>query len=431
LIGWFANTLTAQTIDKHQRALVLGGIAHVGNGQVIDNAAIGIKNGYLEFVRNQMDIRIDYTDYDTIIRLENEHIYPGFIAPNTTLGLTEIEAVRASNDFRDVAGYHPNLRALIAFNTESKIIPTVRTNGVLIAQATPRGGVISGTSSIMRLDGWNWEDAAVRRDDGVHLNWPAQFKQSGWWAEPGTINKDKQAAKQIEAVYSFFEEAQAYARQRSADSAAYPINLRFEAMRGVFDGSQRLFVHGNRAKELIQISQLKHRFDIPHLVIVGGYDAWLVPEVLKDQQIPVIYRSAHNLPMRPEDDIDLPYKIPKLLADTGILFCLDMGSGTMDAMNQRNLPFMAGTAVAYGLSPEQAIAAISGNTAKILGIEDQAGLLESGLEATFFISEGDALDIQTNRIRVAFVQGRMIDLVNRQEKLYRQYQNKYKVSVHE
>ena len=130
-------------------------------------------------------IRIDPNAFDTIYRLYNKHIYPGFIVPNTTLGITEIDAVRASNDYEETGSINPNTRSLIAYNAESKITRTVRSNGVLIAQVTPRGGLISGQSSIMHLDGWGWEDAVLRSDDGIHLNWPSSFYKTGWWAEPG------------------------------------------------------------------------------------------------------------------------------------------------------------------------------------------------------------------------------------------------------
>ncbi|KAB1063221.1 amidohydrolase family protein [Salibacter halophilus] len=399
--------------------LILGGTAHVGDGRIVKNAAIGVKNGHFTFVENQMFQRVDTKEFDTIIRLTDEHIYPGFIAPNTTLGLREVDAVRATRDFDDVGLFNPNVRSLVAYNTDSRIIPTIRSNGVLLAQATPRGGLISGSSSIMQLDGWNWEDAVLKSDDGIHLNWPERFVQHGWWANPGGSDRNKKEEKQIVKIEKFFTEASAYYEGGSEKE-----NLRFEAMKGVFDGSKRLYIHCNQARAIVLAMELKRDFDIPNVVLVGGYDAYLVPEALTDNDVPVIYQRPHSLPHRDDDPIHLPYQIPKKLQDAGILYCLDM-SGSMEAMNQRNLPFVAGTAHAYGLDKEQAIAAISGNAAKILGIDETVGTLDAGKQATFFISKGDALDMRTNKVRHAFIQGAEIDLDNPQKALYRKFKSKY------
>jgi hypothetical protein len=429
LFSWFIGILlviagfaqTPSPAGEPRNVLILGGIAHLGNGEKMENVALSLKNGYIDFIKYQMGSRIDRSEYDTVIQLENEHIYPGFIATNTTLGLREIDAVRASLDYDDVGEYNPHVRSAIAYNTESRITPTIRFNGVLLAQVTPRGGIISGSSSIMELDGWNWEDALHTEDEGIHLNWPSQFKGGGWWAEPKPLDKNDKADERIRSIYDFFETSKAYAQ----DSTPQPVNLRLKAMRGLFSGNKTLYVHANRAQELMQVARFKQHFNLSNVVVVGGYDAYLVPEVLKDQKIGVILRRLHSLPVRPEDPVDLPYRIPKMLQDTGILFCLDMGTGDMEVMNQRNLPFLAGTAVAYGLEYEDAVAAISGNSAKLLGISDRVGTLENGMEATLFISKGDALDMRTNDVLVAFIQGKQIALSNPQLDLYRKYKAKY------
>lgn len=405
---------------KAQKILFLGGTAHIGNGEVVKNAAVGIENGRFLFVENQMFRRIDTAEFDSVIRLRDVHYYPGFIAPNTTLGLTEIDAVRATRDFSEAGDFNPNVRALPAFNTDSEIIPTVRSNGVLIAQATPRGGIFSGSSSIMNLHGRNWEEAVLKTDDGIHLNWPERFSKSGWWANPGSTNRNDNEKERIESINNFLHQARAYAQKEKPS----PLNLRFEAMRGVFSGEKNLYVHCNQARSIVKAVSVKREFDIPNLVIVGGYDAWMVPEVLVDNNIPVIYKRPHSLPSREDDDIHLPYKIPAELLSANILFCIDM-SGGMEAMNQRNLQFAAGTAAAYGLKKEEALAAVTGNTAKILGIDDEVGTLQTGKYATFFISTGDALNISTNNLIHAFINGKRVDLSNRQTRLRDKFQSVY------
>jgi len=394
--------------------LLLNGYAHIGNGEVIENSVIALENGKLTMVADARIVKFDVSKYDTIIKLEGKHVYPGIIAPNSTLGLTEIEAVRASVDEAETGTINPHVRSLIAYNTESKITTTVRTNGVLLGQITPRGGLISGTSSVVQFDAWNWEDAVIKIDDGVHLNWPNLF--SRWNGE-----KNKNYAKSIETITTFFDNSKAYCNIEFHPEK----NLRFEAMRGIFNGTQTLFIHTDYIKEITEAIAFMKKYELKKMSIVGGYDAWMVAPLLKENNISVVLKRIHSLPERQEDDVYLPYKMPKILFDAGILFCLE-NAGDMEAMGARNLPFYAGTAVAYGLTKEQALQTITLNTAKILGIDATTGSLEQGKDATLFISTGDALDMKTNDVVLAFIQGRQIDLNNHQKKLYEKYSEKYK-----
>ena len=187
--------------------LLIGATAHIGNGEVYENSIISVNNGVFEIVGDATKIRIDPSAFDTIYRLNGKHIYPAFIVPNTTLGITEIGAVRATHDYREVGGYNPNVRTLIAYNTDSKILNTVISNGVMIAQVTPKGNVISGQSSVMYLKGDNWEDAQLRADDGLHINWPSSFYSTGWWAEPGEIKKNDNYSKKVEEIDEVFQKS--------------------------------------------------------------------------------------------------------------------------------------------------------------------------------------------------------------------------------
>jgi len=401
--------------------LLMNGTAHLGNGQVIENSVIGIKDGKLVLVGDAQVVRIDKSAYDTTINCLGKQIYPGFIAPNSTLGLTDIESVRATNDFQDVGTYNPHIRAQVAYNTDSKIPPTVRTNGVLLAQVTPRGGRISGTSSIMALDGWNWQDATVKADDGVHLNWPSYYQRS-WNEDDGfsQFSQNKEYETQRQDLEKFFAEAKAYCENNPSGEK----NIRFEAMRGIFDGTKNLYIHADLVKEINEAVTFAKKFEIAHTVIVGGADSWKCTDELKQNNISVMLTRTHSLPLRNDDDVNQPYKTASELQDAGVLFCLQ-NAGDMEAMGARNLPFLAGTAVAWGLTKEQAIAALTGNSAKILGIDKLTGTLEVGKDATLFVSEGDALDMKTNNVTWAFIQGRKLDLRNEQQELYHKYDAKY------
>jgi len=394
--------------------LLMNGIAHLGNGTVIENSVIAFKDGKLTLVADARVVKIDGSAYDTIINIAGKHVYPGIIAPNSTLGLVEIDAVRASDDQSEAGNYTPHVRSLIAYNTESRITTTVRSNGVLMAQITPRGNVVSGTSSIVQFDAWNWEDAAYKKDDGIHLNWHRMYS-------PWNGKANEKYTEQVNELKTFFADALAYSKVKD-----YPEkNLRFESMRGLFNGTQTLFIHTNYVKEITDAVNFAKAYDIKKLVIVGGYDAWMVADMLKDNKVAVVLRRVHELPAREDDDVYLPYKLPKKLMDAGVLFCLE-NSGDMETMGTRNLPFYAGTATAYGLNKEQALQLITLNTAKILGIDSTCGSLEPGKDATFFISTGDALDISTNNVEHAFIQGRDIDVDNHQKRMFKKYSEKYK-----
>ncbi|PCJ89914.1 MAG: amidohydrolase [Flavobacteriales bacterium] len=408
---------------QSETILLLNGIAHLGNGNVIENSAIGFENGKLILVVDATTIRLDKDKYKKIIEIPGKHVYPGFISPNSTLGLMEIGAVRATRDMNEVGQMNPNARSIIAYNTESKITSTVRSNGVLLAQITPRGGFISGTSSIVELDAWNWEDAVYKMDDGIHLNWPRMFYSTGWWGEPGSMKKNENRDKQIQKIKLFFDDAKAYSEIENQQEK----DLRFEAMRGLFDGSKSLFIHTNFVKDITSAINFERESGVKKTILVGGYDSWMVADMLKENDVAVILRRVHELPERPEDDIDLPFKTPYLLHKAGVLFCLN-NAGDMEQMNTRNLPFYAGTAAAHGLTKEEALMSITSNAAKILGIDDRVGTLELGKDATLIVSTGDALDVLTNNIEHAFIRGRQIDLDNHQKQLYDKYKKKYSTS---
>ena len=395
-----------------------GATAHLGNGEVMQNAAIGMENGRITFVKpaNELGAIAEKAD---IINVSGKHIYPGFISPNTTLGITEVDAVRASNDFSETGSFNPEARTLTAFNTDSRVATTVRSNGVLITQATPRSGRISGTSSVMLLDGWNWEDAVLMKDDGIHLNWPQRFIKTGWWAAPGPTEPNKKYDEQITELRTFLQRAKAYSENPDAE-----FNQKLAACKGLFNGRQNLYLHVNSAKSMMEAVLFAAETGIEKPVLVGANEAHLILTFLKERKIPVILKRTHSLPSSADSHVDQPYMLAKQLYDAGVLFCLDY-SGDMEAMGSRNLPFVAGTAVAYGLPYEEAVKALTSNTAKILGCDKVCGTLQPNMDATLFVSTGDALDMLTNNVELAYIQGKPIDLDNPQKYLYRKFKAKY------
>ena len=405
--------------SKQSNAISIeGATAHLGNGEVIENSLIMFNNGKITFVGSA---NMKIARQGKTIQAQGKHIYPGFIAPNSTLGLVEVDAVRASNDVDEVGAMNPHIRSLIAYNTESKVVESMRPNGVLMGQITPRGGRISGTSSVVQFDAWNWEDAAIKADDGIHMNWPSPFSRGRWWrGEPKMLKENKEYKKQVQELTSYFAESKAY--QASNKS---PKHLPFEALQGVINGSQKLYIHVDGERGITDAINFTKANSIKHLVIVGGYEAIKVSPLLVQNNIPVLLQRVHSKPKNDDDDYDLPFKLANELVKSGVLVGLE-NAGDMERMNARNLPFLAGTCAAYGLDKEQALSLITLNTAKILGVDDKVGSLEVGKDATLFISEGDALDMRTNKLEKAYIQGRDISLESHQTELYKRYSKKYK-----
>lgn len=407
--------------QKASNILLKNGFLHVGNGETIESALIGIKDGEIELIKNSLAYTYTASEWDTVIDLKGQHVYPGFVAPNSTLGITEIDAVRATRDYDEVGLFNPHVRSQIAFNVESKVISTVRTNGVLISQATPRGGIISGTSAIMKLDGWNWEDATISPNDGIHLNWPSSISGGGWWAEPAPKSKNEDYDKQKNQISNFFEMASAYANTTKNEKK----EARLEAMRACFNGDKRVYIHADELQQLLDAIEFAKHFKLKSPVIVGGYDAHLITAQLVDAEIPIMIVRPHSLPENEEDDIDLPYKLASLLQKGGVSFCIQ-NQGDMEAMNARNIPFLAGTAMAYGLTEEEAIRAVSLSSCEILGIDAKYGSVEKGKSATLFVSKGNALDMRTNNVTLSLIDGKFVNLENSQSILYKKYSKKYK-----
>lgn len=393
---------------------IVGATAHLGNGTIIKKSLIIIEDGKLTLVADATTSKI--ASKGDVINADGKHVYPGFIAPNTTLGLVEIDAVRASNDQREMGTYNPHIRSIIAYNTESKITETMRPNGVLQGQITPRGGRISGSSSIVQFDAWNWEDALIKEDDAIHINWPRTFNRSGWWAAPGPTVPNKKYTQQVTELNNFFKQAK-FNNFKTA-------HLVYNSMKTVFDKTKKVFLHVNDEKQIIDAVNfgIEQQIDF---VLVGAYESYKTIDLLKKNNIPVILQRVHKTPSNDDDDYDLPYKLATILTDAGVLVGLNT-SGDMERMNSRNLPFYAGTCVAHGLNKEKAVQLITLNNAKILGISETTGSLELGKDATLFISEGDALDMRTNKLSHAFIQGRLISLETHQTELYKRYTNKYK-----
>lgn len=400
---------------------ITNGTIHVGNGQVIENGTIEVENGKIL----QVGAGIAAPAGAKVVDVKGKQVYPGLILPVTDLGLKEIgNGVRGSNDYSELGEYNNSIRSIVAYNTDSKIINTLKAQGILLAGVTPQGGTISGSSSVVQLDAWNWEDAAYKMDNGIHLNMPTFISRPSRFAAflglpQQQTDPTKEALNKIDEIKSLFRQAKGYLQETTHKET----NLKYEALKGLFNKTQKLFVHASQIKQiLIAIDFVKEfGFDV---VLVGASESFQIADLLKQYNIAVILQDEHALPATEDDDVDQPFKTPAILQKAGVLFALNDEHGES---RYRNLPFNAGTAAAYGLTKEQALQAITLNSAKILGVDSRTGSLEAGKDANIVVSEGDILDMRTSIVVQAFIQGREVSLGNKQKQLYDRYKFKYEL----
>jgi len=401
---------------------------HVGNGKVIENGVIQIRDGKIEKVGNDITIPAGETN---VVDAKGKQVYPGLILPTSSLGLVEINAVRATNDAREIGDMNPNVRSIVAYNTDSKVINTLRSNGILAANIVPQGSFLAGSSSVVQLDAWTWTDAAVQVDGGMHLYMPSLMPRPNFGrfggGMPGGPNAGgatqsdpvKEGLEQIEKLKAFFKEAKAYNASATHDET----NLKYESVKNLFERKQKFYVHANQVKQMLVALDFVKEFGFD-LVIVGGSESWQIADLLKKNNVSVILQQMHSLPTSNDDAVDQPYKSAAELQKAGVTFAISDDDGQTRG---RNLAFNAGTAVAYGLSKEEALAAITLNAAKIMGVADKTGSIEVGKDANFIISSGDILDMSTNNVTDAFIQGRKINLDDKQKQLNDRYETKYEL----
>jgi imidazolonepropionase-like amidohydrolase len=392
---------------------ITGATVHIGNGEVLEAATVTFAEGIITGVYGS-DESPDLDGHEIMAR-EGEHLYPGFILPNTRVGLREVNAVRASLDDREEGLINASVRTLTSFNTDSELLPTYRFNGVLTAQVTPTGSLIAGNSSIMQMDAWNWQDAAIKANDALHIYWPSLVKRKvDALRQRVHYEQNESYEERVEVIRALFAEA----RQPQVT------NLNMLAVKRVLSGQRQLFIHAEHAKQLADAVQFIREFDIPKPVLVGAREALKVKELILAADIPVLVQFVHGLPAFPERSIDESYERAAKFAEAG--FTLGLASKVrQEPSSGRNLPFMAGTAAAYGLGKEAAVSLITLGNAKLLGIDDKLGSIEVGKYATLFTSKGDALEMMSNQLTSAFIQGRKVQIEGMQQELFERFQEKY------
>ncbi len=399
------HTISGETVQGGI-AFADGRIIAIGSSQ--EMAQVGAQNA------PQPIVRID---------LEGRHVFPGMIAANSVLGLMEVGAVRATIDVAEVGNVSPEVRASVGVNSDSTLIPVTRSSGVLTALVLPSGGAIPGRASVMRLEGWTWEDMTVVDDAGLVIAWPRVRPITAWWMQKSEEEQLKEAKENMRAITEAFDAADAYLAARASDPSV-DLDLRWEAMGAALRGEKPVFIQAQEMEQIESAVSFARERGLK-AVLIGGRDAALCSDLLRSADVGVILTGSHRMPRRRDTAYDSPFTLAARLESAGVRWCLATGGGTFQTPHLRNLPDHAGTCVAYGLSPEAALRSITLSPAELLGVGAELGSLDAGKRATLIVTNGDVLEIASD-VEMAFIDGRAVDLQNKQTALAEKYREKYR-----
>lgn len=425
VVSGVVNKVSGQTI------LLNNAIVHTVSGETITNGGVLISGEKIESVLDGKQLA-GVAAHRTI-DLHGQHLYPGMIALDSGLGLTEIDAVRATLDTTEVGEYTPDVESWIAINPDSELIPVSRANGIAYAEPVPQGGVVAGLSAVIALDGWTSEQMTVKRPAALHVYWPdmsldtrpkEEFKDPSKFKSLEDQAKEREA--KLKALEDFFLEARAYAKLKSTATSnhksEFAANPPWEAMLPVVRGEIPIMVHADDIRQIKAAAEWAKTNEFK-IVLVGGRDAWKVAALLAAQKIPVIYEYTFNMPGHDYEAYDVNFSSPEVLRKAGVTVAFSGGSDGFHASNARNLPYHAAQSVAFGLPEGEALKGLTLYPAQLLHVDNRLGSIEPGKEATLFACDGDVLDIRAN-VKRMWIAGHEISLESRHTRLYEKYKNR-------
>lgn len=399
--------------------MIRNAIVHTVSGETIQNGCVLFKDGKITDVGVGLSIPGD----SELIEGKGLHVYPGLMESYSSIGLVEIDSIRASIDTTEIGSLNPNVRAAVAFNPDSEAIPVARANGVLSSVVVPNGGLVSGRAAVMVLDGWTWESMSLLPDAAMAATWPrfgsAPRGRRGGDAELATGSENDRLAP----FHELMREVKAYALARSKAPNEQPIDLRLDSMVPVIEGRMPLLVQANSTKQIQTAIAFSNQYNLK-LILMGGADAMQCANLIKESRVPVVIAGVYRLPSRRDAPYDSSYALPAQLQEAGILFSI-ASDGRFGASGVRNLPYHAATAAAYGLTEDQALRAITLSPAEIFGVSNRIGSLSVGKDATLIVTDGNILETPT-QVTKAYIQGRLVDLTSKHTQLNEKYQAKYR-----
>ena len=398
--------------------IIRNAIVHTVSGETIQNGCVLFKEGKI----TEVGVNLSFTGDTEAIDGKGKHVYPGLMESYSSIGLVEIDSIRASVDTTEIGSLNPNVRAAVAFNPDSEAIPVARANGVLTSVTAPNGGLISGRAAVMCLDGWTWEGMSLLPDAAMTVTWPrfaaAPRGRRGADAETAPVTE----SDRLGPLHDMMREVKAYAAARAVSPKVQPVDLRLDSMVSVVEGKMPMLVQANTTKQIQTAIAFSKQYNLK-LILMGGADAIQCVNLIREAKVPIVVSSVYRLPSRRDAAYDAAYTLPAQLQEAGILFSI-ASDGRFGASNLRNLPYHAATAAAFGLTEEQAIRSITLSPAEIFGVSDRIGSLSVGKDATLILTDGNILETPTQVIK-AYIQGRAVDLSSKHTQLNEKYKAKY------
>ena len=411
------SSATAQvrmTVPPQSQPIALqGATIHTVTNGVIENGTILFNNGVITAIGTDVQLPAG----TRVVDASGKHIYPGLIDAYSTVGISEIGSVDVSSDTNELGDFNPNVRAEVAVNAESRHIGTTRSAGVLVSLTTPGGGLISGMSSALNLEGWSWEEMSLESAAALNVNWPNPNPRRGGrgGGRGGGAGDAPTYEERVQELKDFFAEARAY-RDAVAAGEEVRSDSRYAAMIPALNGEIPVVVAADGAAQINDAITWGQGEGV-RIVIRGGREAIHVADRLVSENIPVILTSTMAAPGRAYEGYDGAYSMPARLYEAGVKFAISGGAG---ALYTNRLPWEAGVAVAFGLPEEEAVKAVTINAAEFMGLDDRVGSLEAGKQATLLITTGNPLDMTTN-IEQAYIQGRELDMNDIQKHFFEKY----------
>lgn len=406
------------TVPPQSEAIALrGATIHTVTNGVIENGTIIFEAGRITAVGANIAIPAG----TRVVDVTGKHIYPGLIDAYSTVGIAEIGSVDMSNDVNEVGDFNPNVRTDVAVNAESRHIGTSRSQGVLTTLTTPGGGLISGMSSAMALEGWSWEEMSLESAAALNVNWPDPSPRGGRGGGGGGGPQGGNRAtyeERVQQLKGYFAEARAY-RDAVAAGETVRTDARYMAMTPALNRDIPVVVSANSTSQINDAITWAKEENL-RLVIRGGDDAIHVADRLRAENIPVILTSTMDAPTRAHEGYDAAYSRAAQLHRAGVKFAISGGSGSLYT---DRLPYEAGVAVAFGLPEEEAIKAVTINAAELMGLSDRLGSLEVGKQATLLITTGTPIETKTDILQ-AYIQGRELDMNDIQKHFFEKYMTK-------
>jgi imidazolonepropionase-like amidohydrolase len=433
----FLRSASAETL------LLTNAVVHTVSGETYTNGGVLIQGDKIAKVFG--DGAAENASADRILDLQGQHLYPGMIAMDSALGLTEISAVRSTQDTTEVGDFTPDVQSWIAVNPDSELLPVTRANGIAYFEPVPQGNIISGQSGLVAMDGWTYEQMTIKKPVALHVFWPSmeldtapreKSRDPSKWKSLEDQAKERRA--RLRSLADFFEEARAYAKAKRAAAAGHasaPEKIpAWEAMLPYLPGEViagepvstplPIVIHADEVRQIRSAIEWAGT-NGSRIILAGGRDAWMVAGLLATNKIPVIYENTFTQPARDTESYDVHFKAPEVLRRAGVTVAFSAGSDSFSAGMTRNLPYAAAQAVAFGLPEDEALKGVTLYPAQLLGVGDRLGSIEAGKEATLFVSDGDILDLRAN-VKQMWIAGKEVNLENRHTRLYEKYRNRPK-----